>query len=287
MKKARYRVVILAAWLMLFYSMERLLAPIGLTNVAYTVVLLLAVLTLIAPPLARGPLWVSLVIPVPIFLALKAWSNTDAVDLAVPVTLIEICAIAITVILARWASLALNEMEEALARLIIGPVDQTTHSVAEGYESIYREVRRARNHQRPLAVMAVAPDKDSMTIALDRIVQEAQLAVMKQYTLSGVSRVLLEGLDDSNVVAQDKDHFLIVVPEVAPEQLTGLTERLRRLVSEKVGVAVSFGTACLPQDGLTFEGLKDKAVADMELDLSRRRLAQPKRLSVEGSTTQP
>jgi GGDEF domain-containing protein len=116
-------------------------------------------------------------------------------------------------------------------------------------------------------------------------VQAAQLTLMKQYAVSGVSKVLCEELEDCNVVVQSNGHFLIGLPEVTPEQLPTLMERLRQLVSEQVGVSLKIGTASLPQDGLTFEGLQNKAIKDMESDLERQPSTRPRFSYVEHHST--
>ena len=197
-------------------------------------------------------------------------------------TIAEVCAIVITILLARWVSSAVSEFESAIAHITIGRRGQAPEP---GSGSIYREIRRARNYERPLALMAIAVEEKSVRVALDRMVQEAQLTMMKQYALSGVSKVLCEELEDCNVVVQSNGHFLIGLPEVTPEQLPALMERLRQLVSEQVGVSLKIGTASLPQDGLTFEGLQDKAIKDMASELEQQPSARPRLSYVEHRST--
>jgi GGDEF domain-containing protein len=172
-------------------------------------------------------------------------------------------------------SSAVSEFESAIAHITIGRHNQGLEPPLPGCGLIYREIRRARNYERPLALMAVSVEDMSVQVALDRIVQEVQSAVIKHYVLCNVSKVLCEELEDCNVVVQSNGHFLIGLPEVTPEQLPGLMERLRQLVSEQVGVSLRIGAASLPQDGLTFEGLQDKALKDMESDLERQSSTRP------------
>ena len=259
-----------ACWLVVFYNFGRLIDPLDITAIAAAMVLIVAVLTLIVPGLAHGPAWVIMAIPILVFLALKAAAGAGILGVDTLLTITEVCAIGVTILLARWVSSAVSEFESAIAHITIGRRSQAAEPPLPGRGSIYREIRRARNYERPLALMAVAVEEKSVQVALDRMVQEAQLALMKQYALSGVSKVLCEELEDCNVVVQSNGHFLIGLPEVTPEQLPALLERLRQLVSERVGVSLKIGTASLPQDGLTFEGLQDKAVKDMESDLERQ-----------------
>ena len=142
-----------------------------------------------------------------------------------------------------------------LQSITISHREKVTETTTEGQGILYREVRRARNHQRPLAVMAIAVDENSIKGAVDQIVKEAQQSIIKQFTLANVSKTLCEKLEDCDIVVQTNDHFLVVLPETKPDDLPGLIDRLRKQVAEQVGVELKIGTASLPQDGFTFEGL--------------------------------
>ena len=284
MRQLRIRAAILAGWLILFYSIERLIDPVDITSGTYIVVLVVALLTLLAPRWSRGPWWVVIVIPLLIFLGLKAWTGASVLGTGTLLTIAEACAIIVTVLLARWVSLAIAELEAVIAHVTLGRPSQVANPSLSGQGLIYREVRRARNHERPLALMAIAIEDESVRIALDRMVQEAQLAMIKQYARSSVSKALCAELEDCDVVAQGDDYLLIALPEVTPEQLPRLVERLRGFVSDQVGVTLSIGTASLPQDALTLEGLRDKAVKEMESDSERQPATRPISPSVEHYT---
>jgi GGDEF domain-containing protein len=264
MKRMRFLVAVLIVWLFLFYNIERLSDPINLSSVAYTFVPLMAVLTILVPHLRKVPLGVLLVVPIPIFLVSKAWVGRPIWGTAIPLTVTEICVIALTTILARRVSSGLSEFESAIAHITIGQVGKQPEPFSTGQGEMYREVRRARHHQRPLMLMAIGVEEESVRVALDRMVQEVQQAMMKQYVLSGVSKILCDELADYNIIAQRNDHFLALLPEVTPEKLTDLIERLRGAVSERVGVALQIGVASFPEDAVTFESLVEKAIEEMD-----------------------
>jgi GGDEF domain-containing protein len=265
MRRLRFLVAMLIIWLFLFYNIERLSGSINIiTRMAYTFVPIMAVLTILVPRLRKVPLGVFLVGSVPIFLMLKTWVGGRVWGTAMPVTVTEICAIALTAILARWMSNGLGEFESAIANITIGQAGRLPEPFSTGQGEMYREVRRARYHQRPLTLMAIGIEEGSIQIALDRMVKEVQQAMMKQYMLSGVSKILCDELADYNIIAQRNDHFLALLPEVTPEKLTDLIERLRGAVSERVGVALQIGVASFPEDAVTFESLVEKAVEEMD-----------------------
>ena len=284
MKRMRFIVAALIVWLFLFYNIERFSDPINLSSVAYTFVPLMAVLTILVPRLRKVPLGVLLVVPIPIFLVFKAWVGRPIWGTAIPLTVTEICVVALTTILARWVGNGMSEFENAIANITIGQVGKPPEPFSTGQGEMYREVRRARHHQRPLTLMAIGVEEESVQVALDRMVQEVQRAMMKQYVLSGVSKTLCDELADYNTIAQRNDHFFALLPEVTPEKLTGLIERLRRAVSERVGVTLQIGTASFPGDAVTFESLVEKAVGEMDAEVEPGPSPQPQPLTTKHHT---
>jgi GGDEF domain-containing protein len=285
MKRMRFLVAMLIIWLFLFYNIERLSKPVDIAGVAYTFVPIVAALMISVPRLRRVPLWALLGVPIPIFLVLKAWAGFPVWGMAMPLTTTELCVIAVTIILARWVSNGVGEFESAIAHITIGEVDRLVEPFSTGQAEMYREIRRARHHQRPLALMAVGVGEKSIQVALDRMVQEVQRAMMKRYVLSDVARTLCHRLEDYNVVAQTNDHFLILLPEVTSDQLIDLVGRLRQVVSEQVGVALQIGTASFPDDAVTFESLVEKAVEEMNGKMKSGSSLRPQRLATEHHTT--
>jgi len=284
MRRLRFLVAILIIWLFLFYNIERLSEPIDINRVAYTLVPIMAVLVILVPRLRKVPLGVLVVGPIPIFLVLKAGVGSRVWGKAIPLTVTEICVIALTTILARWVGNGLSEFESAIAHITIGKVGRLPEPFSTGQGEMYREVRRARHHQRPLTLMAIGVEEESVKVALDRMVQEVQRAMMKQYVLSGVSKTLCNELADYDIIAQRNDHFLALLPEITPEKLTDLVERLRKTVSERVGITLQIGTASFPEDAVTFESLVEKAVWEMDAESEPGSSPRSQRLTTEHHT---
>ena len=284
MRRLRLLVAILIIWLFLFYNIERLSEPINITRVAYTLVPFMAVVTILIPRLRKVPLVVLLVGPIPLVLVLRAWLGYGIWGTAIPLTVTEICVIALTTILARWVGNGMSEFEDAIANITIGQVGRFSEPFSTGQGEMYREVRRARHYQRPLVLMAIGVEEESVQVTLDRMVQEVQRAMMKQYVLSGVSKILCDELADYNTIAQRNDHFLALLPEVTPAKLTDLIERLQEIISERVGVTLQIGTASLPEDAVTFESLMDKAVREMDAKPEPETSPQSQRLTTEHHT---
>ena len=285
MKRLRRRVTLLACWLILFFSIERLFSIIDISNIAYILVLVLIITGLVIPHFGKVSFWAMLAVPTVLILVIKGLRGDFLSGTAVALAIFEVSAIIITVILATWMNSAIYEFEGVVTKLTIGHRERIPESSSVGQGFIYREVRRARNHQRPLTVMAVAVDEKSLNTPKDQLVQEVQLAIIKQYMLSGISKTLCDELDDCAIIVQADDHFLIAMPETKPEEVPIITERLRRQVAEQVGVNLGIGTATLPEDSYTFEGLVDKASNEMKISLAMESVIELRQLPVDKRMT--
>jgi GGDEF domain-containing protein len=281
MKKLRLRAVSLAIWLIGFYIMVHYREPFNISPITYLFVLVVAVFTLTSPRLKRIHYSWMLTLPAIVFLGIKALMEMPILGSALPVTIIETCAIIFTTLLLIWVRDAIQEFESAVADITMVQQDKLIDTATAGQSALYREVRRARNHQRPLALMAISVDDNSIKGALDRMVKEAQQSVIRQFTLANVSKTLSEKLEDCDIVVQANNHFLVILPETKPDDLPRLIERLRKQVADQVGVDLKVGTASLPQDGFTFEGLLDKATLEMQESMESKSFIEPEQLFVK------
>lgn len=278
MKQLRIRAILLAIWLIGFYIMVHYWESLNVSPITYLFILVLVIFVLTAPrPKGYQILWM-LILPAAVFFALKALMELPILGSALPFTFIETCAIIITTLLLLWVRNTIHEFETAVADITIACRDKVIETATEGQSILYREVRRARNHQRPLVLMAIAVDENSIKGSIDRMVKEAQQNLIRQFTLANVSSTLCEKLEDCDIVVQTNNHFLVVLPETKPDDLPGLIERLRKQVADQVGVELKFGTASLPQDGFTFEGLLEKANLEMQESLGAKLLIEPEQL---------
>ncbi len=285
MKQLRIRAILLTCWLIAFYIMAHFWEPFNVSPITYLFVLVLVIFVLTTPQLKRIHLLWMLTVPAIVFFVIKALMELPLVGNALPVTITETCAIILTTLLLLWVRNAIYDFERAVTEITMGRRDKVIETATEGQSILYREVRRARNHQRPLTLMAIAVDENSIKGAVDRMVKEAQQSVIRQFTLASVSKTLCEKLEDCDIVVQTNNHFLVVLPETKPEDLPGLIDRLRKQVADQVGVDLKFGTASLPQDGFTFEGLLDKATLEMQASMESKLFIEPEQLFAKRKIT--
>lgn len=264
MKRLRFLTVTIVLWFFLLYNIERLSQPINISSTAYIFVAVVAALTILAPSLHRAPLWLILSGPIALFLALKAWLGYHLWGSAIPLTVTETSFIALTILLARQVNHVLGEFEQGVAHITIEIVGKLTEPFATGQGEMYREVRRARTHGRPLSLMIVGIEEKTLQNALPRMVAEAQDAMKEHLALSGIARVMDEELKDYHIIAKQNNHFVVLLPEAEQKDLATLESQLREAVSERMDITVKIGTSSLSDEIVTFERLVEEAAAAME-----------------------
>jgi GGDEF domain-containing protein len=269
-KRIRYPVAMLVVWLVIFYNIERIGGRVNTTEPIHVLVPVVIILIIFVSHTRQVPLWALCGIPIPVFLVLKVLAGHRVWGTALPVTVTEVGAIVLTAVLARWVSNSVNEFEEAVARITTGRAVWPSEPSAEGQIEIYRELRRARRHNRPLVLMAIGIEEESLSVIPDRMVQEAQQAVMKHYVLCAVSKVLCDELEDYHIIAREDDRFWVLLPEATSAGVTNLVDSLHKTLLERAGVDLRIGAASFPDDGLTFDSLMEKAISEIEREKEPR-----------------
>lgn len=291
MRTMHYRVLLLVAWLVFFYNIERVRWFVGagqiqfVTRYAYIFVALAALVTLAFPALHRLPLWFLGAGGIVLFLVLKSWFGYPLWGAALAVTVTEICAILVTGLLTRQVAAAIWEFENSIVNFTIKRVGRHTKAFDIEQGEMYQEVRRARAYDRPLALMAVEPATDAFEVATEKMVEEVQRATMKQYVLAGLAKVLEDQLGPFSIIAQDGDRFLVLLPEASKGEISRLTAQVRGQVQESIGLELRIGSATLPEVE-TFDELVETAYAEMKQTQYRsEESASPRTPSVQGQVT--
>lgn len=263
MQRIRIPVSLLIIWLFVFYNLERMSRMIDISQVAYMAVPVIATLVLLFPQFGQANFVIKTIVTTCLFVVaeivwlvmVQQWPQSfDAAML-----FLEVAALTLTIWLTRQVSLGMHEFESAVVNITLGQVGERRSRQGE----MYREVKRARDHHRPLNLIAVRADESALPATIDRMVKEAQAAMIHQYVVASLSKTLSDELEDYNLIARARDYLLVMLPEVNPDRMNEVTKRLRRAASEKVGVPLHIGIASMSDDVRTLEALVQEAEAAM------------------------
>jgi GGDEF domain-containing protein len=265
MKKLRLWTTVLIIWLIFLFNIERINSPINIRAYTYIFVAIIAVISLVWPRVRWLPYRVLMLISIPIFLLFKAfWNGHPIGGEALPLTVTQVSAIILTGLIARQIHYGLREFEEVVTNITFGQVGSLPKPFSEMQGSIYREVRRARRYQRPLSVITLKIDEDSIQVALPKMIEAVQQAMMKQYVVAKVTRILDDDIDDFGTITLRDDCFILVLPEKTASEAHLIAQRLENTVQEKVSIEVQTGTASLPNEAVTFEALVELAIKNVD-----------------------
>ncbi|MCA9947306.1 MAG: hypothetical protein KC449_27695, partial [Anaerolineales bacterium] len=259
-----YWLVLICLWFFFLYNIERLGEPINIASFVYVYAIICAVTVILMRPLWRTPLYWSVTMAMPPFFILKILLNYEIGGSNLPITVTEICAIGLSIILAGQMTRRLEELQDAVTSLTLGHLKQDTQPFEDGQGQIYREVRRARQYKRPVALLSVVPTEETKQMQLNRFIEEAQREILDAYVSARVASLLVEQLKDYDVITQRDRHFIVLLPETDREKVAEIVERLKRTAREQLGLEFKIGLSTFPDEAVTFERLLEQAEAKMD-----------------------
>lgn len=271
MKSLRFWITILIIWIIFLFNIERITLSINiLRSYAYIFVVIVVAITLVLPRLQRIPFFILLMTPVPLFLVVKAliekgdWYENLLRGSALPLTVTQVSAIILTGLLARQIYYRLREFEDVVANVTFNYIGKLPKPFSEGQGMIYTEVKRARRYHRPLALIALKVNEADFQIVLPEMVKEVQQAMMREYIMAGIARILGENMHDFDTIAVRDNNFILVLPEISAEETAHIAQKLEDAVKEKMKVKLQVGTASFPNEAMTFESLVELALKNAQ-----------------------
>lgn len=278
MNRLRLWITVLIVWLIFIFNIERINSPINIRSYTYIFVAIAAVVAII-PKTNRLSYLALILIPVPSFLLFKTFGRGDSLwGAALPLTVTQVSGIAVTGLISRQISGGLREVERLVSEITSGYIGKPARDFSEAQDVIYRELRRARHHQRPLSVITLKIDETSVDIALPKMIAEVQRAMMNEYVLAGVTRILTRNVSDFGTIARRNNYFVVVLPETPNEEAAEVASKLEKVIYDSLKVNLLSGTASFPEQAVTFEALLNLATeaADDKETTQTNSLAEPK-----------
>jgi GGDEF domain-containing protein len=265
MKRLRYWFAGTCIWFFFLYNIERLGQPVNIASPVYVFAVACALCVILLRPLHRMPLYWPFLMALAPYFVLKNQLGYSLSGENLPLTITEVCAIGLTILLTGQVARRLEVLEETVTDLTIRHLKEEVYSFNTGQGRIYREIRRARRYRRPVALLAITVTEESLQLSLDRFIQEAQREIIKKYIAARIAELLVEELQDSDVIAQRNDHFITLLPETQQEDIPERIKRLETAAMEKLGLKIKIGVSTFPDEAVTFEQLLEQAETKMRL----------------------
>jgi hypothetical protein len=263
MKRFRNTIGILLIWYFLFYNIERINEPINLASFVYVYILLCSLVMLFFHPVLRIHFFWLFLFSLPPYFVLKEWFYHNLAGRNLPLTVTEIVAIGLTIYLSRQVARQLNEIGEAVISTIINPLRKDIYPFETSQSDIYREIRRARQHQHDVSLLAASVGESSFQLNRNRFIREFENEIILRYTNARVGKIFVDRLHITDIVAQRDNHFIILLPHTGKEDTSKIVHRLQSNVRDRLGITLNIGAATFPAEATTFEKLLETAEEKM------------------------
>jgi hypothetical protein len=288
MGKLRRWILFLIASTVLFVSLYlEILAPLpGLephTGVYFLIIL--AILgEFLLPRRTLTPLYYYLfsagILVAAVYYLLPTVSHTENLIISLFSLFIEMVFSAWLVYAAHTISSALRTLEAREEVLRVIGVEDPSLDIQTAGPRIHAEITRSRHYDRPLTVVALHSADLLVPGAMGEEGGSFSNWVAGEYTRARFARIIKEQLRAMDLVLKDPDNhnILLICPEVGAGELHEVTRHLENVVHREFGIQPLMASASFPEDGISFEGLYQRAVEDLaqKVEEARKSAAKPK-----------
>jgi hypothetical protein len=277
MNRLRFACAAFAVWMFVFFNLERFHEPLNIASFVYVLTAVVAALIVGVKPLGTAPFQFLVSVPLLAYLLLKTYWGHPLLGQALPFTVVEAGAVAATVALAHQIAARMHGIETVSAAMITEDFGRQPVSLETAQSAMYREVRRARQHDRPLAVLAVASTGQSANATQERLLRELERELPDKYTNARIADLLAKEARDHGIVTQCNRHFLVLLPETDRLAAEEIVRQLDSTVKSSLGLKLRVGLSTFPDEEVTLVGLLQRAESAMRdrHNGERRQLEQP------------
>ena len=276
MRSLPWRCAAIIGWVVLFTELDRrsTLFEIGAAGYALAVA---SVILLVIPALRRTSILAALALAFPIFCAIELFTSTGPIRLSEVVSsLLAFGGTGITIALTAGLARRLALADEVLHELALGPAREPMEPFSRGQGEMFREVRRARRHERPLSLLALSASGAQLPAALAALLEEAQRESMDRYVAAKIGVILDEQTAGSSVIAERGDHYLVLIPEAGRAEAEQVAKRLQKIAEDRHHIALRYGIASFPHQEITFDKLLETAESELR-EVERAARGEPPR----------
>lgn len=263
MTKLRMRIALLLTWLLVFFNIERFHEPINIASFVYVLAAMIAIVVVVLRGETRIRFGALVGAMLALFLALKWGLGYSILGAGLPLTVTETCALLITAVLVGLIAQGIREFEENAQQVLHMHFDSHTPDLDVSQIQLYREVRSARRHGRPLSLLALSVSNATSPALVARYLEEIQQRGIRKYIDARLAQLINGSISDCDILAYRDDCFFVLCPELSGDAAQEVVQRLELGAREQLGLELNIGSACFPDEEVTLGGLLDKAAGAM------------------------
>ncbi|MFD3162408.1 hypothetical protein [Herpetosiphon sp. NSE202] len=263
MKYLRRSIIALVLYLAAFFNIERLDFQgenvIDLRSFVYILGLAAIIITLMLPYFRQRRLLVAMTYWGAIYaiIRLAFFNSVSFVGVDIYLSLTELVFLLVGVRFAHQVAIDLYDFEQAVINITLPQVNRQIRPLNDSNDEIQTEMVRSRRHRRPMSVLVIKPDPQSVNLAIHRSVEEVQKSMMTRYVVTSLTRVVADVMRRTDMIFEQpsSNQFIVMSPETNAANSVSFAERIKAAASERLGVDVLCGIASFPDDALTFDEL--------------------------------
>lgn len=253
----------MVVWLFALFNVERLHAPLDLASFVYPLAAASAAAVLLIPAASRVTTAVLVMIPLLVYAVAKSALGLPALGQALPLTVTELSAIALTVALAARLARDHAALESSIGLVLIEHLEHRCAPFEVGQAQMIQEMRRARRFERQVVALSLAPAEGQSEVSVDELFEKVQRENLERYVYARIGRILTEQTEGSGVITQRGDHFVALLPESTGADAEALAQRLEREIGDALGLRLRVGLAVFPDQEVTLDALVQRAEREM------------------------
>ncbi len=268
MRKLRFWMSASLAWFFVLFNIERFHEPINISSFVYVLAFVLALLIVGVPPMRNRATWALVAVSLVVFVVLKQLLQYQLLGASTPLTVTEAVIITVSVLLANKVAWSIQQFEKSVLEITALNIAKNALDFGEVQVDIYREVRRARNFQRPLSVVAIETPQLDNQIAIDGLLEEVQRQTKQRYLHSQVAQLISSEISDSDILSLRDDHFVLVLTESNVKRAEQIAQRISERLRNSLTCHIRTGIASFPDEEMTLAALLTRAEENLAMNIT-------------------
>ena len=177
------------------------------------------------------------------------------------ITIAEIFALVVLVILTRLVMENLLGLEETVANITLADVSNRVIDMDSATPSINMEFARSRRYNRPIGVVVIKLTPENVQANIDKLSKDILQTMMSRYSMSNLIRAIDKEVRRPDLILEQhkENRIVLLLPESDIEATRAVSGNVQEIARTRIGSKVAIGTATFPEDAITFEDLVFRA----------------------------